>query len=55
MQVLRLPALSDNYMYVLHDRSSNTAAVVDPAAEPLLNCLKELQTDLVAILNTHHC
>lgn len=55
MQVLRLPALSDNYIYVLHDRPSNTAAVVDPAeAKPVLDCLQELQAELVAIFNTHH-
>lgn len=55
MQVYRLPALSDNYIYVLHDPGSNTAAVVDPAeAQPVLNCLQELQAELVAIFNTHH-
>lgn len=27
MQVLRLPALSDNYIHVLHDRLSNAVAV----------------------------
>jgi len=55
MQVYRLPALSDNYIYVLHDPTSNTAAVVDPAeAHPVLACLQELQAELVAIFNTHH-
>jgi len=55
MQVYRLPALADNYIYVLHDPSSNTAAVVDPAeAKPVLDCLQKLQAELVAIFNTHH-
>jgi len=55
MQVYRLPALSDNYIYVLHNPTHNTAAVVDPAeAHPVLHCLQELQAQLVAIFNTHH-
>jgi hydroxyacylglutathione hydrolase len=55
MQVIRLPALSDNYIFLLHDDECNIAAVVDPAdAQPVLKCLDELQTQLVTIFNTHH-
>ncbi|MBO3461921.1 hydroxyacylglutathione hydrolase [Aetokthonos hydrillicola Thurmond2011] len=55
MQVIRLEALSDNYIFLLHDVKQNTAAVVDPAeAEPVLKKLKELKAELVAIFNTHH-
>lgn len=55
MQVKRLPALSDNYIFLLHDPESNTAAVVDPAeAQPVLGCLNALGAELVAIFNTHH-
>ncbi len=55
MQVIRLEALSDNYIFLLHDSQQNIAAVVDPAeAEPVLNKLKELKAELVAIFNTHH-
>ncbi len=55
MQVHRLPALSDNYIFLLHDPEQKIAAVVDPAeATPVLRCLKELGATLVAILNTHH-
>ncbi|MEB3182089.1 MAG: hydroxyacylglutathione hydrolase [Nostocaceae cyanobacterium] len=55
MQVIRLAALSDNYIFVLCEPQQNIAAVVDPAvAEPVLRCLKELGADLVAIFNTHH-
>jgi hydroxyacylglutathione hydrolase len=55
MQVIRLEALSDNYIFLLHDRKQNIAAVVDPAeAEPVLKKLAELKAELVAILNTHH-
>jgi len=55
MQVIRLSALSDNYIFLLHDPQRQIAAVVDPAeAESVLKQLQELQADLVAIFNTHH-
>ncbi|MBD6619139.1 hydroxyacylglutathione hydrolase [Komarekiella sp. 'clone 1'] len=55
MEVMRLEALSDNYIFLLHDSKQNIAAVVDPAeAEPVLKKLTELKADLVAIFNTHH-
>ena len=55
MQVMRLPALSDNYIFLLHDPKQKIAAVVDPAdAGPVLRCLEELAAELVAIFNTHH-
>ncbi|WP_089094000.1 hydroxyacylglutathione hydrolase [Nodularia sp. NIES-3585] len=55
MQVIRLEALSDNYIFLLHDEQQNIAAVVDPAeAKPVLKKLIELQAELVAIFNTHH-
>lgn len=55
MQVYRLPALSDNYIFLLHDVDRNIAAVVDPAeSQPVLHQLQQLGAELVAILNTHH-
>ena len=55
MEIKRLPVLSDNYIFLLHDRATNTAAVIDPAeAKPVLRCLQELGAELVAIFNTHH-
>ncbi|NEO46628.1 hydroxyacylglutathione hydrolase [Moorena bouillonii] len=55
MQIYRLPALSDNYIFLLHDPKQNIAAVVDPAeAKPVIQRLKELDAELVAIFNTHH-
>jgi hydroxyacylglutathione hydrolase len=55
MQVLRLSALSDNYIFLLWDKTNNIAAVVDPAvAAPVLKKLHELKAELVAIFNTHH-
>lgn len=55
MQIIRIPALSDNYIFLLHDPQRNIAAVVDPAvADSVLQKLSELKADLVAIFNTHH-
>lgn len=55
MQVYRLPVLSDNYIFLLHDRDRHTAAVVDPAqAQPVLQQLQALGAELTAIFNTHH-
>ncbi|OCR01401.1 hydroxyacylglutathione hydrolase [Oscillatoriales cyanobacterium USR001] len=55
MQVYRLPILSDNYVFLLHDRDRNLAAVVDPGlASPVLQQIQALGAKLTAILNTHH-
>ncbi len=55
MQIIRIPVLSDNYVFLLFDPDSKTAAVVDPAvADPVLAKLQELKARLVAIFNTHH-
>jgi len=55
MQIHRLPALSDNYIFVLYFPNTQQTAVVDPAeAEPVLECLLSLEAQFVAILNTHH-
>ncbi len=55
MDIHRLPVLSDNYVFVLHDPTQGIAAVVDPAeAEPVLECVAGLGAELIAIFNTHH-
>ena len=55
MEIFRLPALTDNYIFLLYDATSQTAAVVDPAEpEPVLQQLEQLGATLTAILNTHH-
>ncbi len=55
MKIYRLPARSDNYIFVLHNPTDNTAAVVDPAdAPPVLQKLEELGATLTTIFNTHH-
>lgn len=55
MQIHRVRAFSDNYIFVLYNPEQQTAAVVDPGdAEPVLTQLQSLGANLVAIFNTHH-
>jgi len=55
LEIYRLPVLSDNYVFLLHDPGRNLAAVVDPAvADPVLQKLRGLRAKLGAIFNTHH-
>ncbi|BDA67006.1 hydroxyacylglutathione hydrolase [Rivularia sp. IAM M-261] len=56
MQIIRIPVLSDNYIFLLWDSVRKIAAVVDPASsKPVLTKLHELEgAELVAIFNTHH-
>ena len=50
MQIIRIHALSDNYIFLLYDKKQNVAAVIDPAqAEPVLGKLDRLSAELVAI------
>jgi hydroxyacylglutathione hydrolase len=55
MYVERIPALLDNYIFLLVDRARQEAAVVDPAeAQPVLDRLAALNCRLTTIFNTHH-
>lgn len=55
MDIVQIPVLSDNYVYLLHDGETSTCAVVDPAvAEPVEAELKARGWRLTHILNTHH-
>ncbi|MEA5447704.1 hydroxyacylglutathione hydrolase [Leptolyngbya sp. CCNP1308] len=55
MEIHRIAAFRDNYIFVLHDAVRGQAAVVDPGdAQPVLQTLEELGATLTAILNTHH-
>lgn len=50
-----LPVLNDNYIYLLHESSTQKTAAVDPAlAEPVIEMLKERGWRLDYIFNTHH-
>lgn len=53
MNLLPIPAFSDNYIWMLHD--SAHALVVDPGdAVPVLAALRQLDLQLQGILVTHH-
>lgn len=55
MEIIRIPVLSDNYIFLLHDPQQSIAVVVDPAeSQPVLLELSKLNSKLIAILNTHH-
>ncbi len=50
-----LPALADNYIWMLADAEGGTAIVVDPGeAAPVLDALEARRLELGAILLTHH-
>lgn len=56
MQVVQIPSLKDNYIYLIKDEQTGTSGIVDPAeAAPVLKYLAhqgEQKVDF--ILNTHH-
>lgn len=55
LEIEVLPALSDNYVYLLWEPESGVSGVVDPAqAAPVLARLGELGRGLDWILSTHH-
>ncbi|MBB4098315.1 hydroxyacylglutathione hydrolase [Sphingomonas kyeonggiensis] len=54
LEIIRIPALSDNYIWLVHDKRADKTAVVDPGvAAPVLAELKLRGWKLNAILNTH--
>lgn len=55
LEIIQLPVLNDNYIYLLHDADSGETAAVDPAvAGPVLDFLQAKGWQLSYILNTHH-
>ncbi|ESO12034.1 hypothetical protein HELRODRAFT_155548 [Helobdella robusta] len=55
MIVHPIPALSDNYMYLLIDSKSNVCAAVDPVEpQKILNVVNKSNLKLIAVLTTHH-
>ena len=55
MNIIRIPVLRDNYIFLLYEPKTKVVAVVDPAvAKPVLAKIDELGAKLVAIFNTHH-
>ena len=54
IDVVQIPVLSDNYVYLAHDQASGDTAVVDPAvAEPVLAAAAKRGWRITDIWNTH--
>lgn len=55
LDITLIPALRDNYIYLVREPEFGTVAVVDPAeAEPVVAALEARGWSLDLILNTHH-
>lgn len=55
MKIQILPALSDNYMYLITDEQTGEAAIVDPVKpDTVLAAVKEAKVNLTTVLTTHH-
>ena len=54
LEIVRIPVLNDNYVWLVHDAASGETAVVDPAvAEPVLEVAKARGWAISQIWNTH--
>jgi hydroxyacylglutathione hydrolase len=54
LEVIRIPVLSDNYIWLVRENTSGEVMVVDPAvAEPVLTKAGELGWKITHIWNTH--
>ncbi len=54
LEVVCVPVLSDNYVWLVHDAASGETVVIDPAvAEPVLDAAAARGWTITAIWNTH--
>ena len=54
LEIVRIPVLSDNYVWLVHEPDSGETMVVDPAvAEPVLEAAAERGWAITQIWNTH--
>ena len=54
LEIVQVPVLSDNYVYLAHDSASGETAVIDPAvAAPVLAAAAARGWTITQILNTH--
>ena len=54
LDIVRIPVLSDNYVWLVHDPDSKATMVVDPAvADPVLAAAAERGWTITDIWNTH--
>jgi hydroxyacylglutathione hydrolase len=55
LEIRLIPALADNYVYLLREPASGNVAAVDPSvAEPVFAALEEIGWKLTHVFNTHH-
>lgn len=55
LEIVQIPVLQDNYVYLAHDPETGATAVVDPAVSgPVMDELQRRGWTLTHILNTHH-
>ncbi len=55
LNIIQIPVLIDNYIYLLIDKGTSKCACVDPAlSQPVIDVLNKLNLSLDFILNTHH-
>jgi hydroxyacylglutathione hydrolase len=55
MEIVAVPAFTDNYIWLLHDEASGETAVVDPGdAAPALDEAKRRGWAITQVWNTHH-
>jgi hydroxyacylglutathione hydrolase len=54
LTIIPIPALSDNYIWLIKSRSSNATLIVDPGeAKPVFDAIEQYRLNPVAVLNTH--
>lgn len=55
LEIIQIPVLTDNYLYLLHDPVTAENAIVDPAVEePVVEELEKRNWTLTHVINTHH-
>ncbi len=55
LEIVQIPVLNDNYLYLLHDAGTGDTVIVDPAVdEPVIEELEKRGWKLTHIINTHH-
>ena len=54
MKIEIISCLSDNYSYLIHDKKSNTIAIIDPSEFETCDKIIKKYNKLDFILNTHH-
>lgn len=55
LEIVQIPVLTDNYVYLVREPASGAVGVVDPAvAEPVERELERRRWRLTHVINTHH-